>query len=174
MWLKLDLDGIIVSLRIRQYVKTNKNNWDFAWCNVDFAFISEPWLNYVKEDDELLLSHEVDNLSIMLEKLLNNKLFAPAEFDCVEPDFCFKFNPKENMKINSDYECGGQDYKIEDVSLEWRIFFWLSGIITDSYLSVSLGRFDIECFLTYLKLVTGQLFESDAQVQKLIAQGIIY
>lgn len=173
MWLKLNLDGIVMSLRIRQYKKVEADDWDSTWCNTDFSFISEPWLKYIKEDDEVLLAREVDDLAEALEKLLTDQLFMPTEFTCIEPDFIFELNPKEDLRKNPRYLYIQPGCEIADIDLEWKVFFWHEGL-TGNYLSVVLARPDIECFLTYLKVVTGQLSEKDAEVQSLIAQGILY
>ena len=172
MWIKLDLCGIIVSLRIRQYKKVDDAHWDSVWCKTDFSFISEPWLNYAKKDEELLLAREVDDLADALEKLLNDQLSAPTEFACIEPDFIFELNPKEDLTNNPDHVYIRPGYEIKDIDLKWKVFFWDEGL-SGNYLSVELIRPDIECLLTYLKVVTGQLPEKDAEVQTLIAKGII-
>jgi len=173
MWLKLNLDGIIVSLRIRQYVKVDDNDWDSTWCKTDFSFISEPWLNYIKDDDEVFLAREIDDLADALEKLLTDRLTEPAEFACIEPDFVFELNPKEDLRNNSRFVYIRPGCEIADIDMEWKVYFWDGGL-TANYLSVALSRPEIECLLTYLKLVNGQLSENSEEVQKLIAQGILY
>ena len=173
MWLKLNLDGIVLSLRIRQYKKVEADDWDSTWCKTDFSFISEPWLKYIKEDDEVLLAREVDELVEALEKLLTDQLYEPTEFTCIEPDFIFELNPKEDLRKNPRYLYIQPGCEIADIDLEWKVFFWYEGL-TGNYLSVALARSDIECLLTYLKVVTGQLPEKDAEVQMLIAKGILY
>lgn len=172
MWLKLNLDGIVLNLRIRLYEKASTDDLDSTWCKTDFSFISEPWLNYTQKDSEILLAREVDELTEALEKLLNNQLSAPTEFTCIEPDFIFELNPKEGMK--NDLRCAYIESECEraDIDLEWKVFFWHEGL-TCNYLSVLLTRFDIECVLIYLKIITGHLSEKDAQVQTLIAKGIL-
>ena len=173
MWLKLNLDGIVLSLRIRQYQKVEDVNWDLTWCKTDFSFISEPWLNYSKENDEMLLAREVDDLAEVLEKLLTDQLSAPTEFACIEPDFVFELHPKEDLRKDPRYLYIRPGSEIADIDMEWKVFFWDGGL-TGNYLSVALARPDIECLLTYLKVVTGQLSEKDAEVQTLIAKGILY
>lgn len=173
MWLKLNLDGIVLSLRIRQYKKVKADDWDSTWCKTDFSFMSEPWLNYSKEDDEVLLAREVDELVEALEKLLTDQLYEPTELTCIEPDFIFELNPKEDLRKNPRYLYIQPGCEIADIDLEWKVFFWNEGL-TGNYLSVALARPDIECLLTYLKVVTGQLSEKDADVQTLIEKGILY
>ena len=173
MWLKLNLDGIVLSLRIRQYKKVEADAWDSTWCKTDFSFVSEPWLNYSKENDEVLLAREVDELAEALEKLLTDQLSEPTEFTCIEPDFIFELNPKEDLRNNPRYVYIRPGCEIADIDLEWKVFFWHEGL-TGNYLSVALARPDIECLLAYLKVVTGQLSEKDIEVQTLIAKGILY
>ena len=86
MWLKLNLDGIVLSMRIRQYKKVEADDWD-SWCKTDFSFISEPWLKYTKEDDEVFLAREVDDLVEALEKLLTDQLSAPPSLPVLSLTF---------------------------------------------------------------------------------------
>ena len=174
MWLKLNLDGIIISLRIQQYRKTNQSNCDDVWCKVDFSFCSEPWLNYHKEYEEVLLAREIDSLTEDLEKLLNDQLSEPTEFSCIEPDFVFNLNPKEDVRNNPRLVYVRPGYEIVDIDMEWRVNFWDDGCLTANYLSVSLCREEIEYLLIYLKIVSRQLSEHDDIVQELISKGILY
>ena len=89
MWLKMNLDGIIVELCIQRYVKKENRTADEYghWCKVGFSFSSEPWLNYNKENDEVFLSYEVDDLAAALDDLLNDKLSEPTTVELIEPDF---------------------------------------------------------------------------------------
>ena len=121
----------------------------------------------------MLLAREVDDLVEALEKLLTDQLSTPTEFTCIEPDFIFELTPKEDLRSNPRFVYIRSGCEIADIDLEWKVFFWHEGL-TGNYLSVVLARPDIECFLTYLKVVTGQLSEKDAEVQSLIAQGILY
>ena len=173
MWLKLNLDGIVVSLRIRQYVKVNESDWDSTWCKTDFSFISEPWLNYIKDGDEVFLAREIDELAGALEKLLTDQLTEPTEFACIEPDFVFELNPKEDLRNNPRFVYIRPGCEIADIDMEWQVHFWDGGL-TANYLTVVLSRSEIEYLLTYLKLVMGQLSENSEEVQRLIAQGILY
>ena len=63
MWLEIDADGIRVNLQIKGYKPSNEDNWYSNWCNCDFLFTSGDWLNYHKENDEVLLSCEVEELA---------------------------------------------------------------------------------------------------------------
>ena len=103
MWLKMNLDGIIVELSIQRYVKKeNRTSDEYGhWCEVGFSFSSEPWLNYNKENDEVFLSYEVDDLAAALDDLLNDKLSEPTTVELIEPDFCFELLPKEDLRNNS-------------------------------------------------------------------------
>lgn len=121
----------------------------------------------------MFLAREVDDLVEALEKLLTDQLSAPTKFACIEPDFIFELTPKEDLRNNPRYVYIRPGCEIADIDLEWKVFFWHEGL-TGNYLSVALARPDIECLLTYLKVVTGQLSEKDAEVQSLIAQGILY
>lgn len=135
MWFERDIDGIKVKLRIKNYVRTNDENWDEKWCKCDFSFYSGDWLNYHKEDVEVLLCCEIDNIIISLTDLLNNKILKEEEISFIEPDFSFKLIPKENL--------------LDNIYLEWKVYFWNEGI-TGNHLSVTLDINDIKSLRTYL------------------------
>ena len=65
-----------------------------------FSFISQPWLRYKRQDDEVLTNEEVEALAEHLERLLNGRMAEPTELECIEPDFCFQFEPEEDVRQN--------------------------------------------------------------------------
>ena len=152
MWLEIDANGIKIKLRIYGYKKTNKNNWDEAWCKCGFEFSSEKWLNYHKENDEILLSNEVEDLEDNLTKLIDNKILEIKEIACIEPDFRFKFYPQINMKDDPKNIYIRDGYEMQDIYLEWKIFFWNEGL-TENYLTITRYRDDIVKLRDYLSLV---------------------
>ncbi|MCI9086137.1 MAG: hypothetical protein HFE51_06935 [Clostridia bacterium] len=175
MRLKMDLDGIIVELNIQQYVKKENRTSDECdyWCKVDFSFSSQLWLNYNKENDEVFLSYEVDDLTEALDKLLNNKLCAPTTIELIEPDFCFELTPKEDLRNNPQILYIQPGYEIADISMEWRVFFWHDGL-TANYLTVTLDRTDIKNLRDYLFLVTGKYNECTPEIVEMEKNGILY
>ena len=156
MWLEIDASGIEIKLRINGYVPSTKDNWDSQWCQCDFLFSSGEWLNYHKENDEVLLSCEVEELEEYLTKLLNNELTEVKEIACIEPDFVFVLHPQSDRREDPKYTYVQPGYEIEDIYLEWKIFFWNGGL-TDNHLIVTLDRDDIKVMRDYLSLVTKKL-----------------
>ena len=94
MWLKLDLSGIKLSLQIKNYRKTSEEDWLSVWCKTDFSFVADKWLNYCEDNSEVFLAREIEDLARSLDDLLNDRLNAPTEFNCIEPDFDFVLTPK--------------------------------------------------------------------------------
>lgn len=172
MWLRMNLDGITVSLQINGYKKVADDDYDSTWCKTDFSFVSDGWLNYRKENDEVFLAREIDDLAKALSDLLNDRLDKPTEFGCIEPDFNFVLNPKRDLRHDPKVLYIKSGHEIVDVDMEWKISFWHEGL-TGNYLSVSLGRAEIEYMLIYLRLVMGELTESDQKVKHLMEQAII-
>ena len=174
MWLKMDLDGIILSLQIRDYVKTSHDDWDSRWCKVDFSLVSKPetWLNYRITNDETLLASEIDDLSRALERLLKDRLTSPIEFNCIEPDFHFMLNPKKDLRDDPKYTYVRPGYEIVDIDMEWKTSFWDGGL-TENYLSVRLYREEIEQLLLYLQLISGTRSVGDPAIGQLIQKKII-
>lgn len=100
MWLKLDIDGIIFQLQVRSYQPSTTENWDSEWCRIGLSLASRNWLNYMIENDEVLLSFEVQVLTESLEMLLNDELNEISEIECIEPDFKFILHPKKDLTNN--------------------------------------------------------------------------
>lgn len=153
MWLELDASEIEIKLQINGYVPSTKDNWDSQWCRCDYLFSSGDWLNYHKEDDEVLLSCEVEELEECLTKLIDNEMSEIKEIACIEPDFVFVLHPQSDRREDPKYTYVQPGYEIEDIYLEWKIFFWNGGL-TDNHLVVMLGRDEIISVRDYLLAVT--------------------
>lgn len=155
MCLEIDVSGIKIKLKINGYKLTDKENWDIKWCRCDFLFSSGNWLNYHKENDEVLLCSEIDELVEALTELLDNKISEIKEISCVEPDFVFKLYPETDLRDDSKYTYIQPGYNIQDIYLEWKIYFWDKGL-TDNYLTITFNRDEIACLRDYLVLVKNQ------------------
>ena len=149
MWFEVDGNGINIKLQIYGYKQTNKDNCFDEWCKCDFKFTSGAWLNYHKENDEILLSFEVKQLEETLTKLLTNELSEIKEMVCMEPDFIFEFYPQTDIRNKPNYCYVNPGSEIQDIYMEWKIFFWNEGI-TDNHLTISLGRKEIIMLRDYL------------------------
>ena len=152
MWLKIDADGIKIKLQINGYKPTSEENWYSEWCRCSFLFSSGEWLNYHKEDDEILLCSEIDGLVENLTELLNNEISEEKELAYIEPDFVFKLYPQTDLRKNPKCTYVAPGHEIQDIDLEWRIYFCNEGL-TGNYLTVTLHRDEIERLRDYLVLV---------------------
>ena len=151
MSFEINTRGIDVKLNIRNYQMNNRD--DFSdWCKCDFSLVSGDWLKYHLVDDELLLSSEVDKLEENLTLLIENKLTDITFMPCIELDFCFILYPKRDLRDDPKYTYVQPGYEIEDIFLEWRIYFWNEGL-TDNFLNLTLKRDEIIKFRDYLRKV---------------------
>ena len=151
MSFEININGIDLKLNIQNYKLDNRD--DFSdWCMCDFSLVSGDWLKYHLVDDELLLSSEVDELEEHLTFLLENKFSDIFEMPCIEPDFCFILYPKRDLRDDPKYTYVQSGYEIEDIYLEWRIYFWNEGL-TDNFLNLTLKRDEIIKFRDYLRKV---------------------
>lgn len=156
MGFELNIRGIDLELNIRNYQLDNRE--DFSdWCRCDFSLISGNWLKYQVKDDELLLSSEVDELEKNLTLLLENKFSDIIEMPCIELDFCFILHPQKDLREDPKYTYVAPGYEIEDIYLEWRIYFWHDGL-TDNFFNLTLNRGEILLFRDYLKSVRNSSF----------------
>ncbi|MBQ8504197.1 MAG: hypothetical protein IJ491_07960 [Clostridia bacterium] len=149
MFFRIDIDGIDIQLRVKGYSASEKEIWDSQWCDCDFVFRSGDWLNYHKEDTEILLSSEVEELEAELTKLLNGDLNEIKEICCTEPDFVFTLHPQRDLRKDPEYVYIRPGSEIADIYMEWKIYFWHDGL-TENFLTITFGRNDIICLRDYL------------------------
>lgn len=149
MWFKMDTSGIKIALRISDYKPSSRDHWDDEWCNSDFRFSSGEWLNYHRENQEVFLSIELEELEKELTALLENKLSEIKEFTCIEPDFVFELYPQIDIRDDPNLVYVRPGFEVQDICLEWKIYFSSDGL-TDHYLTITLYRNEIERFRDYL------------------------
>ena len=172
MHLNLDLSGINVKLNIFGYEKTNEENEYDLWCKTDFCFSSGEWLNYNIPNDEVFLCCEIEQLAEKLSMLLNDEINEVEKFICMEPDFSFVLSPKKDLRKDPNFIYVQKGCEIVDIDLEWRISFWHEGL-TANYLSVCLGRENIEYLLCYFKLIIGKYDLNNNNIKSMIKKGIL-
>jgi len=172
MWLKMDLSGILMKMRIYGYEPCAADDWGSKWCKTDFSFSSAAWLNYHVEEAEVFLSCELQQLAQKLEQLLDDRLAEVTEFSCMEPDFNFTLMPKRDRREDPNviYVASGQE--IADIRVAWMISFWHEGL-TQNFLSVSLDRGEIEDLKNYLLLVSGQIEPSHPAIGAMLERGAL-
>lgn len=158
MWIKLNSDGLKVELKIEKYIPNQ--TIDGEWTSVSFNFEFQDIIKYTKNDSELILCSEVDDLISYMENLLENKLTQKEEYGCIEPDFLFVFNPK---KLNPPI----------DASMELKINLWHGGL-TCNYFSTTFGIEEIEQLYLYFLLISNKISKNDERILTLIKSGVIY
>ena len=154
MWFKLNLEGLVFNFKVENY-KQNQDI-DYEWTDVSFNFKFQNIINYSINKSELLESSEIDHLVNILEDLLNNKLNSIINFECIEPDFTFIFNPDSS-----------------DGMMELKVNLWNEGL-TYNYFSTTFGRKEVEQLYLYLCLITNKLNYNDNKIKQLIDDGVIY
>ncbi len=152
---EINARGIEIKLQIKGYKPTDKDNWYNDWCKCDYLFSSDNWLHYHGENDDVLLSYEVEQLEEACTKLLDNKLTEIKEIVCIEPDFVFKLYPQTDLRDNPKIIYIRPGHEIQDIYLEWKIFFWHDGI-TKNHLSITLDREEIVKLRNYLLTLINQ------------------
>lgn len=158
MWVKFDIEGLKFELKVENYI--SNQTIDEAWANVSFNFEFQNIIKYSKDSSENLLCREIDDLMLVLEDLLDNKLNEREEFGCIEPDFTFVFNPKG---VNGSI----------DITMELQVNLWYGGL-TCNYFSTTFCREEIEQLYLYLSLITNKIEKDDYRIISLIEKGILY
>lgn len=172
MWFKLNLDGIAMNLRIKGYESSDQGIWESQWCDVDFSFIGESWLNYQQKNDEVFLACEVEELAQALDDLLADKLSEEKTIACIEPDFNFILYPKQDLRADPNNIYIPKGCEIIDICMDMKIYFWHNGL-TSNYLSITFDRTDIQYFRNYLFYIIGKLKDDDKPILDMIDKGIL-
>ena len=149
MWLRLDLDGVEMYLRIQGFRKSALPD-DDAWCRVSLH-LQSPWLHY-DLDEHILCSEEVKWLSKTIEDAFDKRLPKNEELEFIEPNIRFIF---------SCLDAEGELTRPPMADLQ--VFFW-NGYPTANYLSLCFGEADLDALRQYLRLVTGEADSSDPRV----------
>lgn len=151
MALHLELCGIQFDFAIHNYKPSTIYNRFDTWCNVDFYIRSGNWLDY-RIDGELLMNDEVDEILTRIDHILNGGIGDPSVWECIEPDFHFTFHPMKDRTEDHRYTYVAPGHEIEDIKLEWSVYFWDGGL-TENRLTLTLYREDIIALQQYLKSV---------------------
>ena len=169
--LRLDLDGIVMSMRINGYNKHYKDGDD--WLKVDFSLESHKWLNYQISSD-IIQCCEVDSFIDALSNLLTDRIEKESYFELTEPDLAFILKPRFDVRENENVLYVRKGFEIIDISMTMEVHFWDNeGTLTANYMSLDFDRDNIECLLHYLKLVSGRENVDDESIVKLIEEGIV-
>ena len=158
MWLRLDLDGVEMYLRI-QGVRESASPDDDAWCRVSLHLQSS-WLNY-DLDEHILCSEEVKWLSKTIEDAFDKRLPKNEELEFIEPNIRFVFSCLDER---------GKPFRWPMADL--RVSFWNEGL-TNNYLSLRFDVADLDALWQYLRLVTGGADLSDPRVRFWLDKGVI-
>lgn len=144
-----DLSGIEVMLRIDNYQSPSKHTYGDWWCDCGFSFRLGNIIQYSVEHDELLMPEDIDSLAISLTRLLDGDLTEPTEEAMTEPDFVFMLYPQKDLRNDPKYTYIPPGHEIQDIYVEWRIYFWNDGL-TSNFLTITLDREDIISFRDFL------------------------
>lgn len=123
---------------IKDYEPDNRQNWYTQWCPVSFAVTSD-FMNYHKDNDEILLSCEVDSLVEQIDNLLHKR--KTENVSCIEPDLEFFFYPP-----GPNNDCAGG-------YMEVRIAFWSNDGLTADSLHICLDEKEAKIIRDYLLTV---------------------
>ena len=158
MWLRLDLDGVEMYLRIQGFRESASPD-DDAWCRVSLHLQSS-WLHY-DLDEHILCSEEVKWLSRTIEDALFKRLAKNEELEFFEPNIRFVFS----------YLDTGRELSWPPIA-DLRVFFW-NGCLTNNYLSLRFDVADLDALWQYLRLVPGEADSSDPRVRFWLDKGAI-
>lgn len=155
MAVSLNIDGMEIYIDIKGYEKTNFENWDDTWCNVDFSFRFQGCINYSKNDAEILLACEVECLEEILTELLEDRLQQmKSVYSFIEPDFYFELYPKHKITDeNPEVLYVREGHEMIDVSADWIVNLWSEGVLTANCFTVAMDRDNITKLRDYLRSV---------------------
>lgn len=172
MWLKLDLKGMKIELQIKGYLPSDRENWDYQWCDVDFSFVFRGCIDYSRMDDEIILSCEVEELERKINDFIHNKITKRETLELIEPDFVFDFIPSYNMVESGEYTNVAPGHEMSTAIMEWKVNLWNGGL-TDNYFSTALDKDDLRVLRDYLRLIMGKLDKDSDEIKAYANAGLI-
>ena len=172
MTLRLDLNGMKIQLNIRNYQPYDHEEEDSNWCKVDYSFDFANCISYSKQDDEVLMSVEIEVLKCRLDDFIENRIESKYHLSFAEPDYEFIFIPSYNRVEAGECVYCRPGYEMTAPVIEWRINLWDDGL-TDNYFSTTLDTDDAIVLRDYLRLVIGEIDEDSKIIQEHIAKGFI-
>lgn len=155
MWLTLDLNGILLNLKITGFTNCKHTSTGDNWCEFELSLNADNLIDYYNQGC-LALPDELESLISAINALIKGKIQLSKRIEFIEPDLSFVLVPSDETY---------------DIRLEMRVMFW-NGRPSDNYLSVSFYRDNIKAFLTYLELVSKRLKTDDKTVQKYISENV--
>ena len=126
----------------------------------------------MKQDDEVLLSCEVEELEAKLDDFINDKIIKSETLEFIEPDFVFEFQPGYNMVEAGVCSYAAPGHEMSAAFMVWKVRLWQDGL-TDNYFSTTLEKEDMRILRDYLRLVVGKLGKDSIEIRELVAKGII-
>lgn len=172
MWLKLDLEGMKIELNIKGYQPSDNESWDYQWCDVDFSFMFPDCINYSKQDDEVMLSCEIETLESKIDDFINDRIKEKETLEFIEPDFAFEFTPSYNKVESGEYSYAAPGHEMSTPIMEWKVNLW-SGGLTCNYFSTTFDKDEIRVFRDYLRLVTEKANIDNDDIKEHIKAGLI-
>lgn len=173
MRLKLDLEGVDFELRISGYKKPKEGIEE--WCKTEISIYDGAWFNY-HSDNTTMDSGEVLWLCGAIGDFLDSKIKKTVVEEFLEPDLAFLFVPEtEEREPHGDIDnlLNAIDYWLTEPHVRLAITFW-NGAPTTNHVFLTFFREELERLHCYLKYVTKQITDDDADVIKYMNEGTLY
>ncbi len=176
--LRLDIFDVIMEFANKGLAREPQEDDDdediwYLWTKNDFSLHGR-FINYDLTDNELLMNGEVTYLQHRLEALLNNDIQEDCTISFAEPDFSFNLYPARRLYSIPGKISYRNGYMDRELYAEMTVHFWCrEGGLGSNFFILTLGKYDIEAFVIYLKTVRGELTEEDETVRKMIQAGIL-
>lgn len=87
-------------MNIKGYQPSDEESLSYQWCKVDFYFDFPGYINYSRQDDEVMLSCEIETLESKIDDFINDRINEKETLEFIEQDFDFVFLPSYN-KVES-------------------------------------------------------------------------
>lgn len=148
---RMNIDGTYFELGIFNYVEEHEN--DDKWADIEIDVHNSNFKYFRKA--ELMTSAEIENLMIMLKKLLKDELKEKEEIGFYEPDLEFTLYPKINLWDTGEYMHIKSGNEIQDVYTELTINLTdRSGVYTGQKYVMIFEREEVEKIVAYMEKIT--------------------
>ena len=169
MWIKLDLQGMHLDMKIE--VPSYRDPED--WCIVNSVFVFRDIIGYEIANEELFMYEELIFLKNKIDMLLNGEIEKPTMLQFMEPDFRFMFCPRCDLRNDPDIAYVEEGHEYTDPHVEWNVYLWNEGLTTNCFTCV-LNVDDLLILRDYLRLCLNEIDETDDIIMQYIDEGYMH
>lgn len=149
---RIESDGTIYRFHI---ASKGYNDGGYYW--TDASISVENWCFNYRTSGTCFEFSELKHIRAKLTCLLNNEITSIETLTFLEPDVQIILKPKNDLRDSGEYDFIKEGYEIEDITVEFLLFPFLEGVMTEQHYVMPLYRDEINELVLYLDKMISNL-----------------